>query len=129
MYNYEIIFILHISGVLGNAPTSEVSTILKGLENRKIPFQILNYSTNHNNFSLNSTASSIALKTGCTPFKIIGSEILDSEKPTLIGIDLSHKKGKHSKLSIVVQNSFGQILFSKQIIQNNDETVQSKPLL
>jgi hypothetical protein len=127
--NYEIIFILHIPGVLGNAPTSEVSTILKELENRKIPFQILNYSTNHNNFSLNSTASSIALKTGCTPFKIIGSEILDSEKPTLIGIDLSHKKGEHSRLSIVVQNSFGQILFSEQIIHNNDETVQSKPLL
>lgn len=120
--NYTPIVFIGLEGSHGDTVNNDILSLIQSLEGEKIPFQIFSYK-NWSNFSAYSICSSVCLKAGGLPFKVSGSEIIDLNKPILVGLDKSHNRGKRiSTFSIVILNSDGAILHRDKWFTKLDET-------
>lgn len=117
----SIVF-LGLEGSHGDQVPPEILALLSDLEREEVPYQIFSYSK-WKTFSAYSLCSSVCLKTGGLPFRVVGSELLDSDNPILVGVDKSHnRKQRTSTYSITALEKDGLILFRDKWTTNRDET-------
>lgn len=124
--NLTPLIFIGLNGSHGDVVDNGILKLIQLLEERNIPFQIFSYK-NWNNFAAYSICSSVCLKAGGLPFKVSGSEILDSSKPIIVGLDKSHDRVRRiSTYSIVILNSVGAILHKDKWTTQLDETFRDE---